>query len=43
MLVTPGSTLKFIFSAIGIYLLINALLQIFKLVAVPRPARGLFW
>lgn len=39
----PGGTLKFIFSAIGIYLIINALLQVLKLLTVPKAARGALW
>jgi uncharacterized membrane protein HdeD (DUF308 family) len=39
----PGGTLKFIFSAIGIYLIINALFQVLKLLTVPKAVRGALW
>ena len=39
----PGGTLRFIFSAIGVYLIINALLQMLKLLVIPTKRRGALW
>ena len=39
----PAGTLRFIFSAIGVYLIINALLQMLRLLVIPSEHRGALW
>lgn len=39
----PGGTLRFIFAAIGVYLIASTLLQAIKLLVVPNSARGVLW
>lgn len=43
MLTMPGGMLRLIFSAIGIYLLINTVGQVLRLLTVPSEARRVFW
>ena len=43
LLCTPGGTLRFIFSAIGFYLIITAFLEGAKLLVTPKAQRGGSW
>lgn len=43
LLCTPGGALQFIFSAVGFYLIITAVLEGAKLLVTPKSQRGLSW
>ena len=43
LLCTPGGALRFIFSAVGFYLIVTAVPEGAKLLVTPKALRGVFW